>query len=840
MFRTISFKIWLSFTGFLILVFGFLIVYFPNEQRKALTDFKKSELHEIAVAVSLAIEGSLNNDDFISLKSTLERTVSKKDFEFVALVIGKGSDRQVLVSYPELDEKRILNERNNEYIYDKSPFSSDSKDLSGEVIISFSKDKINKTVSALVQPVYYSMLLFFLVSLVIFYFVARLISRPIQTLIGATNLMKLGDYNTPIQKSTDKDEIASLNNSLVDLQMRLRETSERNRQLTEGLEEEITNRTYELEKSTNRLIEAQRNARICNFQVEMLSEECSISDNFYDILQLKGSKYHNLSEFVTLIDKDQQAEIIEFVQSNCINSDSFELDIKVNQGVLHPVWLFCSGKCERNGNGEISSISGTLQDITYRKKIEEELEELSLVAKNTSNCVIITDINQRIKWVNQSVLKLTGYSYDEIIGNTPKMFQFEKTDPATLQMIREKLENEQEVKTEILNRGKHGNEYWLELNIVPLRSRKGVLYGYMAVETDITELKSTSEEIKRMNENLESRVLENTRKNLELSRTIVEQEKLATIGEISAGIAHDLNTPLGSAKVGAESLQMVLDELSEKYGLLSQSEQVLANEVAKTYPSSIAVSGMQKMKDRLVMERLLIDQFNFDNELTHVISQKLIECSIPFAAIELIGKIVSLSDPLVFLSIVYNLQMKDNLLHTILLSTERAANVVKDVRSFINKGVTPERLSIDLEKNIRVVLNVFNHELKKQLKLDTSFEDGLFIQGYDIKLFQLWSNLIKNALDAMEEKSNKQIRIETKSDAESIIVIVSNNGPKIPETIQSQIFNKFFSTKRDKNGTGLGLSIVKNVVDEHNAKIFLDSNDEWTSFKIEFPVEKMN
>jgi signal transduction histidine kinase len=184
--------------------------------------------------------------------------------------------------------------------------------------------------------------------------------------------------------------------------------------------------------------------------------------------------------------------------------------------------------------------------------------------------------------------------------------------------------------------------------------------------------------------------------------------------------------------------------------------------------------------------------------------------------------------------------MKDNLLHTILLSTERAANVVKDVRSFINKGVTPERLSIDLEKNIRVVLNVFNHELRKQLKLDTSFEDGLFIQGYDIKLFQLWSNLIKNAIDAMEENSNKQIRIETKSDSESIIVIVSNNGPKIPETIQSQIFNKFFSTKRDKNGTGLGLSIVKNVIDEHNAKISLDSNDEWTSFKIEFPIEKMN
>lgn len=816
------------------MIFAFLVVYFPSKQRIALTEFKNSELHEIAVAVSLAIESSLDNDDFTSLKNTLERTVSKKDFEFVAIIIGEDQNRKVLVSYPNLQASKILTERNERFIYNRAPFSSNSNDFSGEVLISFSKEKIDKTVSALVKPVYYSMLTFFLISLVVFYFVAQLISRPIKKLTKVTDSLKLGNYNVQVLKTKSNDEISNLNNALADLQVRLRETNERNRLLTEGLEEEIANRTYELEKSTISLIEAQENARICNFKVELLTEECSISDNFYDIVQIKGVKFNELSQFASLVNTEQQSEILNAIKESSSNGDCFEIDIKIESALARIVWLYCSAKCERNGSGEISSISGTLQDITYRKQIEEELEELSLVARNTSNCVIITDIHRRIKWVNESVIKLTGYSQDEIIGNTPKMFQFEKTNPDTIRMIHEKLLREEEIKTEILNRGKNGNEYWLELNIVPLKTKKGESYGYMAVETDITLLKHTTEEIKKINENLEMRVLDNTRKNLELSRTIVEQEKLATIGEISAGIAHDLNTPLGAAKVGAESLGLVFDELTKTYASLANDEQELAIEFSRKFASSIGYSGLQKMKDRLVMEESLVNNYQFNNALTHIISQKLVECSISPADTEVIKKVLKANDPVGFLTVVHNLQMKDDLLRTVILSTERAANVVKDIRSFINKGTTPEKQTINLEKNIKVVLNIFNHELRKQLKLETSFEEGLEISGYDIKLFQLWSNLIKNAIDAMEGQQNRSIRIQSYQTNDAVIVSISNNGPEIPEKIINQIFNKFFSTKRDKNGTGLGLSIVKNVIEDHNAKISVLSDEKWTTFQIEF------
>lgn len=126
----------------------------------------------------------------------------------------------------------------------------------------------------------------------------------------------------------------------------------------------------------------------------------------------------------------------------------------------------------------------------------EELERLSLVAKTTTNSVIITDENKKIQWVNDSLLKLSGYERDEIIGQSPSIFQFEKTDPATKDYIRKCLANKEPVSTEILNRGKFGNEYWLVLNIVPLINAEGNLYGYIAIETDITDKKKFEEEQK--------------------------------------------------------------------------------------------------------------------------------------------------------------------------------------------------------------------------------------------------------------------------------------------------------------------------------------------------------
>jgi signal transduction histidine kinase len=132
------------------------------------------------------------------------------------------------------------------------------------------------------------------------------------------------------------------------------------------------------------------------------------------------------------------------------------------------------------------------------------------------------------------------------------------------------------------------------------------------------------------------------------------------------------------------------------------------------------------------------------------------------------------------------------------------------------------------------VLSIFNYELKRNINLVFAVDQNICIEGYDIKLFQLWSNLIKNAIESMEDYPNKNISVRSVLHDGKVDILVENTGPVIGPEIIEKIFKKFFTTKQGKNGTGLGLSIVKNVVDEHGAKIAVTSSEEVTTFKVTF------
>jgi signal transduction histidine kinase len=108
--------------------------------------------------------------------------------------------------------------------------------------------------------------------------------------------------------------------------------------------------------------------------------------------------------------------------------------------------------------------------------------------------------------------------------------------------------------------------------------------------------------------------------------------------------------------------------------------------------------------------------------------------------------------------------------------------------------------------------------------------------GYDVKLFQLWSNLIKNAFEAMDNQEEKYIGIYSHIENGTIQLTFENNGPKIPDDVRENMFKKFYTTKAKKSGTGLGLSIVKNILDDHNAYIDVYSNEQITKFIVTFVI----
>jgi PAS domain S-box-containing protein len=350
----------------------------------------------------------------------------------------------------------------------------------------------------------------------------------------------------------------------------------------------------------------------------------------------------------------------------------------------------------------------------------------------------------------------------------------------------------------------------------------------------ILEIESKTKQIAEINQTLIYQVEKQTERNVILNQTLYNQDKLATIGEIASGIAHDLNTPLGAIKIGVESIQYTLQNLiSNLLKDCSQEELDFACERATHKKMELFIGGIQMQKEQMEFLEFLSKEYDIEELSRKNLAGLFVQARINPAEKETIDKVLSARNPESFLAVIQQLQTIKTFISTILISTERSTEVVKNLRNFIKIDVNKQRSTVDLKKNISTVIDIFNYQIKNKINLHVDLMDNLFIEGYDVKLFQLWSNLIKNAVEAIEDIGD--IWINSTVTENTIEISIENNGEKIAEETMKRMFNKFFSTKLKSNGTGLGLSIVKNVLDEHSAKIDVNSSTERTVFRTIFP-----
>jgi PAS domain S-box-containing protein len=350
----------------------------------------------------------------------------------------------------------------------------------------------------------------------------------------------------------------------------------------------------------------------------------------------------------------------------------------------------------------------------------------------------------------------------------------------------------------------------------------------------ILEIESKTKQIAEINQTLMHQVEKQTERNVLLNQTLYNQDKLATIGEIASGIAHDLNTPLGAIKIGVESIQYTLQNLFGK--LLkdcSPEELDFAYERATHKKMELFIGGIQIQKEQMEFLEFLTNEYDIEELSRKNLAGLFVQARINPTDKEIVDKVLSARNPESFLAVIQQLQTIKTFISTILISTERSTEVVKNLRNFIKIDANQQRSTVDLKKNLSTVIDIFNYQIKNKINLHVNLMDNLCIEGYDVKLFQLWSNLIKNAVEAIEDLGD--IWIYSKVTENTIEISIENNGEMISEETMKLMFNKLFSTKLKSNGTGLGLSIVKNVLDEHSAKIEVNSSTERTVFRTIFP-----
>ena len=321
-----------------------------------------------------------------------------------------------------------------------------------------------------------------------------------------------------------------------------------------------------------------------------------------------------------------------------------------------------------------------------------------------------------------------------------------------------------------------------------------------------------------------------------------QQEKMAALGTMSAGLAHELNNPSAAAQRSASQLR---ETQSRWLTLTHQIERVAFQENQTDWLDDFIQEASHRFESPLKLATLdridLVDQIQVWLEASGVESAwELAPAMVNFGwdsgSLEKLKN--NLSPSLFSLSIQWLgtgcLMM--GLLSEVLQTTERISQIVRAVKSYTYLDQAP-LLEVDVHEGLENTLVIMQHKLKKGVAIKRDYSPNLpRIEAYASELNQVWTNIIDNAIDAMNGKG--EIRIKTYAEDNRVIVEIIDNGPGIPEEIQSRIFEPFFTTKAPGHGTGLGLHISHDIIaNRHHGQLLVESKPGATRFKVILPKQ---
>jgi PAS domain S-box-containing protein len=818
---------------FLLVLAAAIAIYYPSRQKTLFTDNYREILRKTGRTIALGVEFSLKAEDFNGLVRTYEYVRTDSIFDFIAIytVDSLSKKNELLVMFPDSTTIDPSNLSLGKYLFEDIPYQASG--INGFVRVGILEKTIRDRISTLNRPIYLAILFSFIVLGIILFYIANLVARPLLTFAQLIDQPRISIPDIRQVREKSYGEVRTLADNFLSLQERVEKEQSEKDNLLNTLDQQVRARTAQLEDARVKLINSQRMASLGSFEYYPDTDRFECSESMAELFGEMPQK--DRSNFLHRVHPQDASRIAPFFQAHAKGThlnDTVRMRDDLTGKVLW-VRILCHAGVDEQAR---AVVNGTLQDITRQRQAEEEITRLSFVAEETSNSVIITDPYKQIVWANASFLAMTGYTFDEIRGQTPRMFQFEKTDPETVQMINRMLSNHQTIRNlEILNRGKAGKEYWLDLNIFPYKSRSGELLGYIGVETDITERKKMEEDLRSLNQELERKVIDNTQRYLDLTRAYTEQEKLAAIGEVAAGVAHDLNTPMSTILIGAESLVYHIGLLMGEQ-LQAHPTQLIreAHQLAARIPKEIFVSGSQLEEEKMSVGAILETCTGLSAELRDPLRDKLVKCRI--TGKEAILELLQHPSPLPLLAITEQIQTITSLTETITNATRRSSTVIQNLREYITKTDAALKRPISLYNSIVAALNIFSYSFGGRVRIDMHVPADINIPGNDIKLFQLWSNLIKNAGEAMRETAHPILKIIARIEGNMVCVSFENNGPPIPEESLKDIFTRFFTTKSRLSGSGLGLTIVQAVVKEHGGTIGIRSVAASTTFDVRLPI----
>lgn len=311
------------------------------------------------------------------------------------------------------------------------------------------------------------------------------------------------------------------------------------RELKEAEERQRRRQAEEaLRKSESSLANAQRIAHLGNWEWDLEKNIVHWSDEVYRIFGLAPRAFPVTYEiFLSFVHHDDREYIKKSIHEALYEKKQYTIDHRIvrpdgSERIVHE-----EAEVIFNNTGRAIQMNGITQDITDRKKTEEQLRKLSCAIEQSPSIVIITDICGNIEYVNPKFTQLTGYPLEEVIGKKPHILKSDKTSPEEYKQLWDTITAGGEWRGEIVNRKKNGELYWEFALISPIRDPQGNVTHFLKIAENITRIKLAEEEKTKLREQL------------------YHAQKLESIGKLSGAIAHDFNNILSAIIGYTEVLQ---------------------------------------------------------------------------------------------------------------------------------------------------------------------------------------------------------------------------------------------------------------------------------------------